>query len=67
MSTENQSTDEQQILDNVLDEGLQQVDFNAQLDPMVQQAVALMLSCESYEEAGEKLAEAYPDLDSGEH
>lgn len=38
--------------------GLQQVNFNAQLDPMVQKAVALMLSCESYEEAGEKLAEA---------
>ncbi|WP_410677795.1 DUF935 domain-containing protein [Avibacterium paragallinarum] len=67
LSTENQSTDEQQILDNLLDEGLAQVDFNAQLDPMVQQAVALMLSCESYEEAGEKLAEAYPDLESGEH
>ncbi|CDF99541.1 DUF935 domain-containing protein [Avibacterium paragallinarum] len=67
LSTQKESQNEQQILDNVLDEGLQQVDFNAQLDPMVQKAVALMLSCESYEEAGEKLAEAYPDLESGEH
>ncbi|MFT0806360.1 DUF935 family protein [Avibacterium paragallinarum] len=67
LSTQKESQNEQQILDNVLDEGLQQVDFNAQLDPMVQKAVALMLSCESFEEAGEKLAEAYPDLESGEH
>lgn len=63
----NAEQDEQQVLDTVLDESLQQVDFNTQLDPMVQQTVALMLQCESYDEASEKLVALYPDLDSQTH
>lgn len=67
LSTQKEPQDEQQILDTLIEQGLQHVDFNTQLDPMVQKTVALMLSCESYEEAGDKLAELYPDLTSQAH
>lgn len=58
---------EQEKLDASLNVALQQPDFNAQLDPIVQKAVAVLSACSSYEEADEKLAELYPELQAEEH
>ncbi len=59
--------DEQAFLDSSLDEALENVDFNAQLDPMIKQVVAMLHRCGNYEEASEKLAELYPKLHSKQH
>ncbi|MDG6366161.1 DUF935 domain-containing protein [Glaesserella parasuis] len=59
--------DEQAFLDSSLDEALENVDFNAQLDPMIKQVVSMLHRCGSYEEASEKLAELYPKLHSKQH
>ncbi|MCQ9121266.1 DUF935 family protein [Rodentibacter pneumotropicus] len=67
LSAKSGGKDEQALLDESLDEALEQVDFNQQLDPMVQKAVRVMLSCHSYEEAQEKLATLYPDLTAKAH
>ncbi|OOF45623.1 hypothetical protein BKK51_05935 [Rodentibacter trehalosifermentans] len=67
LSAKSGEKDEQALLDDSLDEALEQVDFNQQLDPMVQKAVQVMLSCHSYEEAQEKLATLYPDLTAKAH
>ena len=58
---------EQDLLDSLLDHGMTQVDFNQQLDPMVQKTVAVLSACNSFEEASDKLAELYPDLTSDAH
>lgn len=55
---------EQQILEEVQDEAFRQPDFNAQLNPIVKQAVAAMMACESYEEADAALTALYPNLDN---
>ncbi|MCT8830056.1 DUF935 domain-containing protein [Glaesserella parasuis] len=57
---------EQDTLDEMVDEALAEPDFNRQLDAMVKKAVAVVMACSSYDEAAEKLAEAYPNLTSGE-
>jgi len=67
LSAGNKSETEQDLLDSLLDNSMTQVDFNQQLDPMVQKAVAVLSACNSYEEAGNKLAELYPDLTSDAH
>lgn len=55
---------QQTILDNVLDEALEEPDFNAQLNPIVRQAVAALNACENYEEADAALTALYPQLDN---
>ena len=55
---------QQSILDNVLDEALEEPDFNAQLNPIVRQAVAVLNACENYEEADAALTALYPQLDN---
>ncbi|MFC2543612.1 MAG: DUF935 domain-containing protein [Aggregatibacter sp.] len=67
LSAANKGETEQDLLDSLLDNGMTQVDFNQQLDPMVQKAVAVLSACNSYEEAGDKLAELYPELTSDAH
>lgn len=67
LSAANKGETEQDLLDSLLDHGMTQVDFNRQLDPMVQKAVAVLSACNSYEEAGDKLAELYPELTSDAH
>ena len=62
-----QDKTEQDLLDELVDDGLKRVDFNQQLDPMVQKAVAVLSACNSYEEAADKLAELYPDLTAQAH
>ncbi|MDP0030450.1 DUF935 domain-containing protein [Glaesserella parasuis] len=57
---------EQDTLDEMVDEALAEPDFNRQLDAMVKKAVAVVMACSSYDEAAEKLAEAYPNLTSKE-
>ncbi|QEH17313.1 DUF935 domain-containing protein [Histophilus somni] len=58
---------EQDILDDLANEAFAVPDFNAQLDPIMKKAVAVIMACNSYEEAAEKLAESYPDLVSEEY
>lgn len=58
---------EQDILDDLANEAFAVPDFNAQLDPIMKRAVAVIMACNSYEEAAEKLAESYPDLVSEEY
>lgn len=58
---------EQDALDNATDEAFAEPDFNRQLDPIIKQAVAVIMASSSYDEAAEKLAEAYPSLSSDEH
>lgn len=58
---------EQAILDGQIDLALADVDFNAQLDPMVKQAVAALQACTSYEQAFEALTTLYPQLDGKQH
>lgn len=67
LSAANKGETEQDLLDSLLDNGMTQVDFNQQLDPMVQKAVAVLSACNSFEEASDKLAEFYPDLTSEAH
>ena len=55
---------EQQILDEIQDGAFSQPDFNAQLNPMMRQAVAVLNACDSYEEADAALTALYPDLDN---
>lgn len=57
----------QDVLDNALNDAFANVDFNKQLDPIVQTAVAALMACESYDEASDKLAEIYPQLESKQH
>ena len=55
---------EQQVLDGSLDEALEMPDFNAQLNPIIKQAVAALAACDSYEEADAALTALYPQLDN---
>lgn len=55
---------EQQILDDIQDEAFAQPDFNAQLNPMLKQAVAAVMNCDSFEEADAALTALYPTLDN---
>ncbi len=55
---------EQQVLDGALDEALEMPDFNAQLNPIIKQAVAALAACDSYEEADAALTALYPQLDN---
>lgn len=57
----------QETLDASLNQALTMPDFNQQLDPMVQKAVAVLMACESYDEAFNALAQAYPELSSEAH
>lgn len=57
---------EQDTLDDLLDGAFVEPDFNAQLEPMVKKAVSIVVACSSFEEAAEKLAAAYPQLNSEE-
>lgn len=54
----------QQLLDGAVDEAMMVPDFNAQLNPVIKQAVAALARCESYEEADAALTALYPQLDS---
>lgn len=67
LKTATQQNEPQHILDDILDEALQQVDFNRQLDPTLQKAVAVLQNCKDYQEAGDKLAALYPQLDNQAH
>jgi len=55
------------VLDGGLVQAFNEPDFNKQLNPMVKKAVAVLMACDSYDEAAEKLAEAYPEISSHEH
>ena len=66
LSANVKTNDEQQLLDGAIDEALQSPDFNAQLNPMVQQAVATLMTCDSYEEASAALTALYPKLDNSQ-
>ncbi|MDP8171539.1 DUF935 domain-containing protein [Pasteurella skyensis] len=63
----NDKFDAQQTLDDELENAFENVDFNKQLEPMVKKCVGVLLACSSYEEASDKLAEAYPHLTSSQH
>ena len=67
LSAANKGETEQDLLDNSLNEALNVIDFNRQLDPVVRQLAAALTTCDSYEEASDKLAEIYPDLNNAEH
>ncbi|MGX2968793.1 DUF935 domain-containing protein [Ursidibacter arcticus] len=67
LSGELDSDNEQSVLDSVVEEAFTAPDFNQQLEPMVQKATAVLMACESYEEAFEALASAYPELSSETH
>lgn len=67
LSGQLESEDEQAVLDAVVDGAFAAPDFNQQLEPMVQKATAVLMACESYEEAFEALASAYPELSSEAH
>lgn len=67
LSAANKGETEQDLLDNSLNEALNVIDFNRQLDPVVRQLVVALTTCNTYEEASDKLAEIYPDLDNVEH
>lgn len=58
---------QQAILDEEQNKAFADIDFNRQLDPMVKQAVALLQSCDDYEQAAEALARLYPDLEDSQH
>lgn len=55
---------EQQILEQIQDEAFAQPDFNAQLNPILKQAVAAVMNCDSYEQADAALTALYPQLDN---
>nr|DAR68610.1 MAG TPA: portal [Caudoviricetes sp.] len=67
LSAANKGETEQDLLDNSLNEALNVIDFNRQLDPVVRQLAVALTACNTYEEASDKLAEIYPDLDNAEH
>ena len=67
LSAGNKGETEQDLLDNSLNEALNEIDFNRQLDPVVRQLAVALTACNTYEEASDKLAEIYPDLDNAEH
>lgn len=67
LSAGNKGETEQDLLDNSLNEALNEIDFNRQLDPVVRQLAVALTACNNYEEASDKLAEIYPDLDNAEH
>lgn len=67
LSAANKGETEQDLLDNSLNEALNVIDFNRQLNPVVRQLAAALTTCNSYEEASDKLAEIYPDLNNAEH
>lgn len=67
LKSSGQGESEQHILDEVLDDALLQVDFNAQLHPTLRQAVAVLQSSAGYTEASDKLAALYPTLDNQVH
>lgn len=58
---------EQDALDDLANDAFAVPDFNRQFDPITKKAVAVVMACNSYDEAAEKLAEAYPDLVSEDH
>lgn len=57
---------EQSVLEAAADEAFAQPDFNAQLNPIIRQAVAALAACDSYEEADAALTALYPQLDNHE-
>ncbi len=67
LSANNNSSTAQGVLDGGLVQAFNEPDFNKQLNPMVKKAVAVLMACDSYDEAAEKLAEAYPEISSHEH
>lgn len=67
LSTTLDDANPQSVLDASLNQAVRLPDFNRQLEPMVQKAVAVLMACESYEEAFEALATAYPDLPNEAH
>nr|DAJ23960.1 MAG TPA: portal [Caudoviricetes sp.] len=67
LSAGNNGETEQDLLDNSLNEALNVIDFNRQLDPVVRQLAVALTACNTYEEASDKLAEIYPDLNNAEH
>lgn len=67
LSAGNNGEIEQDLLDNSLNEALNVINFNRQLDPVVRQLAVVLTACNTYEEASDKLAEIYPDLDNAEH
>ncbi|PJG86206.1 DUF935 domain-containing protein [Conservatibacter flavescens] len=67
LSAKEKAEGEQGELDSLIDHALQEVDFNQQLAPIVKKLTAVLLSCQSYEEVSDKLAEAYPNLTSEAH
>lgn len=56
--------DTQSLLDSALDDALSVPDFNAQLNPVLRQAVAAVMACDSYEAADAALTALYPQLDN---
>ncbi|HHF6827005.1 TPA: DUF935 domain-containing protein [Haemophilus influenzae] len=67
LSAGNNGETELDLLDNSLNEALNVINFNRQLDPVVRQLAVVLTACNTYEEASDKLAEIYPDLDNAEH
>ncbi|WP_118842950.1 DUF935 domain-containing protein [Haemophilus haemolyticus] len=67
LSAGNNGETEQDLLDNSLNKALNVIDFNRQLDPVVRQLAIALTACNTYEEASDKLAEIYPDLNNAEH
>lgn len=67
LSAGNNRETEQDLLDNSLNEALNVIDFNRQLDPVVRQLAVALTACNTYEEASDKLAAIYPNLDNAEH
>ena len=57
----------QEFLDEGLEQAFANIDFNQQLEPMVKRCLGVVLACSSYEEASDKLAQAYPNLSSQQH
>lgn len=58
--------DKQGLLDETINSALQEPDFNAQLNPILRQAVAALSQCNSYAEAEAALVALYPNLDNSE-
>lgn len=54
------------VLDRMVDEALQSPDFNAQLNPVVKQAVAALMACNDYDEASTAIVKLYPQLDNSQ-
>ncbi len=51
-------------MEEALDGALNIPDFNAQLNPVLKQAVAAVMAADSYEEADAALTALYPKLDN---